>query len=63
MEKGNEANSQRFLPGQNIRICDGDDDDDDDNDDDDDENEDGDGAILRTHRLPDLQRKFSRVIT
>ena len=63
MEKGNEANSQRFLPGQNIRICDDDDDDDDDEDENEDENEDGDGAILRTHRLPDLQRKFLRVIT
>jgi len=57
MEKGNEVNSRRFLPGQNIRICDGGDEDDDDDDEDDDEN------ITNAPYRADLQRKFLRVIT
>jgi len=55
MEKGNEVNSRRFLPGQNIRICDGDGGDEDDEDDD--EN------ITNAPYRADLQRKFLRVIT
>jgi len=60
MEKGNEVNSRRFLPGQNIRICDGDGDDE---DDDDDDNEDDDENITNAPYRADLQRKFLRVIT
>lgn len=44
MEKGNEADSRRFLPGQNIRICDGDGGED--------------GAILRTRRAEKILTSY-----